>query len=59
LVRFGFGFINKKPNRTETEKTEKKTEPNQKNQAKLKNRAKTGKNQAKTELNRKNQDKLV
>jgi hypothetical protein len=27
-VRFGFGFINKKPNRTETDKKpEKKTEP--------------------------------
>jgi len=39
-VQFGFGFISKKPNRTETEKNQAK--PSQ-NRAKPKNRAKTKK----------------
>jgi len=49
--RFGLGFINLKPrklNRIQTEKNQKKTEPNRKNRAKTKpNRKKPSKNRAK------------
>jgi hypothetical protein len=49
-VRFGFGFISKKtkkPNRTETEKKNRK-----KNQAKPEKPSQTEKNRVKTEKNR-------
>jgi len=54
-VRFGFGFISKKPkklNRTETDKKPKKTEPNWKNQAKPKKPSQNQKKPSQTGLNR-------
>jgi hypothetical protein len=47
-VRFGFGFISLKPKKPNWTKTRKKTEPNQKIQAKLKNRTKPEKTEPKS-----------
>ena len=64
-VRFGFGFISKKPKKPNRnrQKTRKQTEPNRKNRAKTepnrKNRAKPKKTEPKPSQNRKNRVKPI